>query len=122
MVITSIILQSLLVAYYLFSGFSKMTGAKYWVNIFEEIKLPQWFRVVTGGIQFIGAAILITGYWYESAVVYGAILLGITMIGAVLAHIRVRDTFNKTAAAIVFLVLIVIFVGINAGSIIQPLT
>lgn len=117
MVIFSIVLQSLLVAYYLFSGVSKVVGAKYWVDIFNEIKLPHWFRVVTGIVQLVGAAMLIVGYWYEAAVVWGAIWLGMIMVGAVLAHIRVRDLLNKTAAAIVFLVLIVILLGINANSV-----
>jgi hypothetical protein len=42
------------------------------------------------------------------------------MIGAIIAHIRVKDPFSKTAAAIVFLVLIVILVTINADSLFQP--
>jgi hypothetical protein len=53
---------------------------------------------------------LIIGYWFEGAVIWGGIWLGITMIGAIIAHIRVKDPFSKTAAAIVFLVLIVILV------------
>ncbi|WP_028777095.1 DoxX family protein [Shimazuella kribbensis] len=116
MTIFSIVLQSLLVAYYIFSGVNKIAGAKYWVDVFNDIKLPHWFRVVTGAIQLVGAAILIIGYWYAEAVAWGAIWLGITMIGAIIAHVRVKDPFSKTAAAIVFTVLITILVSMNANS------
>jgi uncharacterized membrane protein YphA (DoxX/SURF4 family) len=116
MTIFSIVLQSLLIAYYIFSGINKITGAKYWVDVFNEIKLPHWFRVVTGVIQLVGAIILIIGYWYTEAIVWGAIWLGITMIGAIIAHVRVKDPFSKTAAAIVFAVLIGILVCIHANS------
>ncbi|MXQ53936.1 DoxX family protein [Shimazuella alba] len=120
MFIFSIVLQSLLIAYYIFSGVNKIAGAKYWVDVFNQIKLPHWFRVVTGYVQLVGATMLIIGYWFEGAVIWGGIWLGITMIGAIIAHIRVKDPFSKTAAAIVFLVLIIILVTINADSLFQP--
>lgn len=63
MVVLSIVLQSLLILYYVFSGSAKVAGAKYWVDIFNNLGLPQWFRVVTGFVQLLGAAVLIVGYW-----------------------------------------------------------
>ncbi|MBM7553895.1 DoxX family protein [Thalassobacillus pellis] len=114
MAILSLVLQSLLVLYFTFSGISKVIGVKYWVGIFKQIKLPQWFRVVTGIVQLIGVAMLITGYWIIEVLVLAGIWLGITMLIACLAHVRIKDTIGKTMPAFVFFVLITILVIINA--------
>lgn len=113
MSIFSVILQSLLVLYYAFSGSAKIIGAKYWIDIFEQIKLPQWFRVVTGFVQIIGVILLIIGYWNEGLIAWAGIWLGITMIFACFAHIRVKDSFGKTAPALMFAVLNIILVFLN---------
>jgi len=120
MSIISVILQSLLVLYFAFSGCAKIAGAKYWVGIFEQIKLPQWFRVVTGFVQLIGAILLVIGYWIGGPVVWAGILLGITMIFACLAHIRVKDSLGKTAPALMFAVLNIILVLLNSDQLQYP--
>ncbi|ANY76256.1 DoxX family protein [Paenibacillus ihbetae] len=114
MTVFSIVIQSLLILYYLFSGSAKVMGAKYWVDIFNTLRLPQWFRIVTGLVQLVGAIVLIIGYWVDGAVAWAGIWLGITMLVAFLAHIRVKDPFGKTVTPVVFLVLIIILTFINA--------
>lgn len=114
MAVMSIILQSLLVLYYVFSGIAKVVGAKYWVDIFNNLKIPQWFRIVTGLVQLVGAAVLVVGYWNADAIVWGGIWLGITMLVALLAHIRVKDAIGKTMTPVVFLALIIILTILNA--------
>ncbi|MBX4148426.1 DoxX family protein [Paenibacillus lautus] len=116
MTIFSIVLQSLLILYYLFSGFAKVIGAKYWVDIFNTLRLPQWFRIVAGLVQLVGAIVLIIGYWVQGAVAWAGIWLGITMLVAVLAHIRVKDQFGKTVTPVVFLVFIIILTMLNADN------
>ncbi|MGP4039739.1 DoxX family protein [Gracilibacillus sp. D59] len=107
MTVFSFILQSLLAAYFVFSGCAKVLGAKYWTDIFDNLKLPQWFRIVSGIVQLIGAVTLIIGYWYGGVVVWAGIWLGITMLVACLAHLRVKDTFGKMSPALVFFVLVI---------------
>jgi len=114
MTVFSIVLQSLLILYYAFSGSAKVAGANYWVDIFNHLAIPQWFRVITGFVQLVGAAVLVMGYWKEDAIAWGGIWLGVTMLVAVLAHIRVKDSFGKTVPPVVFLVLIVILTVMNA--------
>ncbi|GIP41293.1 hypothetical protein J31TS4_45730 [Paenibacillus sp. J31TS4] len=77
--------------------------------------LPSWFRVVTGLVQLVGAAILIMGYWVAEAVAWGGIWLGLVMLVACLAHVRVKDSFGKTSPALVFTALITILVVTNAA-------
>ncbi|MGF7036663.1 putative membrane protein YphA (DoxX/SURF4 family) [Paenibacillus mucilaginosus] len=118
MTILTIILQSLLIAYYIFSGTAKMFGVKYWTDIFENLKLPKWLLPVTGVVQFIGAAGLIAGYWYVGALTWGAVWLGITMLVACFVHVRAKDPFGKTVPALVFAVLNITLIVINAGTVI----
>jgi uncharacterized membrane protein YphA (DoxX/SURF4 family) len=115
MTVLFIVLQSLLALYYVFSGTAKIIGAKYWVDIFNNLGIPQWFRVVTGVVQLVGAALLIIGYWFTDAVAWACIWLGITMLLACLAHFRVKDPIGKTAPALMFTALIIILTIINAA-------
>src|SRR3981081_3014173 len=66
MIIISVILQSFLLVSMTFGGGGRLAGAKSFVEMFESIELPQWFRVVTGLVQLTGAAGLVIGYWYPA--------------------------------------------------------
>lgn len=79
-----------------------------------NLRIPQWFRVITGIVQLAGAAALIWGYWAEDVIAWGAIWLGITMPGALFAHLRVKDSIGKTMPPVVFLLLIVILTVMKA--------
>jgi putative oxidoreductase len=96
MTVFSIILQSLLALMFLMAGVGKITGSKMHVEGFKHWRLPQWFRIVTGIIELIGAAALVVGYWESSWVALGALILGITGIGGIITHIRVKDSFQQT--------------------------
>jgi hypothetical protein len=120
MAMFTIVLQSLLIAYYLFSGTAKMIGAKYWAEMFEHLHLPQWFLKVTGLVQLAGAAALIAGYWYTGLVAWAGVWLGVTMLVASLVHIRTKDPIGKTAPALFFAVLNIALIFANAGQMLQP--
>ncbi|MBB6634246.1 DoxX family protein [Cohnella thailandensis] len=113
MFIFSIVLQSLLLAYYLFSGTAKVVGAKYWADIFAHLGLSRGFRVLTGFVQLAGAAALLAGYWYGWATAWAGVWLGITMLAACLVHLKARDSFGQTAPALVFAVLNIVILTIN---------
>lgn len=103
----------------MFFRFCQGRRAKYWVDIFNNLKIPQWFRIVTGLVQLVGAAVLVVGYWNADAIVWGGIWLGITMLVALLAHIRVKDAIGKTMTPVVFLALIIILTILNADVIVS---
>lgn len=94
--ILSIVLQSLLVLIFLMAGFGKITGSKMHVEGFQKWGLPQWFRVVTGLVEIVGAAALIVGYWEPSWTAAGALLLGVTGVGGTLTHLRAKDSMKET--------------------------
>ncbi|BBH20048.1 hypothetical protein Back11_13930 [Paenibacillus baekrokdamisoli] len=94
--ILSNILGGLLALIFLMAALGKITGSKMHVDGFRQWGLPQWFRVVTGIVEFVGAAALIIGFWEHSWTAVGALLLGVTSIGGILTHIRVKDSFKQT--------------------------
>jgi putative oxidoreductase len=113
--ILTIVLQSLLALAFLMGGIGKITGSKMHVDGFDHWRLPQWFRVVTGFVEFVGAAALIVGYWEQSWTAAGALILGVTAIGGILTHVRVKDSFKQTFPIILLGVLsfIVFFIRIS---------
>src|SRR2546421_1235771 len=77
------VLQGLLAAAFLAAGGGKLLGAAMMVQIFDQIGMGQWFRIVTGVVEVVGAvALLIPGF-----AALGAAWLGATMFFAVLTHL-----------------------------------
>ncbi|MFJ5766469.1 DoxX family protein [Lysinibacillus sp. NPDC093210] len=110
--IVSIILQTLLTLMFLMASFGKLRGAKTPIEEFNKLRLPQWFRVITGVIEFISAVALIIGYWDASWLAIGALLIACTAICGVLAQIRIRDSF-KNMLMIIVIGVMAIFLFIN---------
>jgi putative oxidoreductase len=105
MSIVVIVLQILLGAAFLGSGLSKVAGSKMQVESFSGLGLPQWFRVLTGLLQLVGAAALIVGFWQPSWLAWGAALLAVIMLGAVHFHLKAGDSFGKAVPALVLALL-----------------
>ncbi len=99
--IVSIVVQSWLLLWMFYQAVSKLAGQKIQVELFETIRLPQWFRVVTGIFQLIGCAALIVGYWLPGFAAWAGLFFGLMMIVAALSHLRVKEPFAKLAPAIV---------------------
>jgi putative oxidoreductase len=106
--VLTIVLQGLLAIMFLMAGLGKIMGSKTHVDGFNHWRLPQWFRIVTGIVEFAGAAALVIGYWEPSWIAAGALLLAVTAIGGVLVHRRVRDSFKQTFPIVMLGVLSVI--------------
>jgi putative oxidoreductase len=70
---------------FLMFGIEKLANIGDWKGVFEQIGLGQWFRYVTGIVQISGALLFVV----PRTNVFGAALLGATMIGAVVAQMVV---------------------------------
>jgi len=80
--------QAIVAAAFLAAGSAKLAGVPFMVDLFNQIGLGQWFRVVTGALEVTGAvALLIPGL-----ASIGALWLGGTMVGAVATHLFVLHT------------------------------
>ncbi|WP_028777467.1 DoxX family protein [Shimazuella kribbensis] len=95
------ILQGLLIAMFLMAGLGKLFGSKMHKEGFEKWNLPQWFRVVTGFVEFTGAVLLIIGFWNTTSGMAGALILGCTAIGGTITHIRVKDGMKEMSMIII---------------------
>ncbi|AIQ23322.1 MULTISPECIES: DoxX family protein [unclassified Paenibacillus] len=113
--IVSIVLQSLLILAFVMAGSGKVAGSKMHVDNFKKWRLPQWFRVVTGLVEIVAAAVLVVGYWEPSWAAAGALILGVTAIGGILVHIREKDSFKETFPIILLgvLAIIVFFIRLS---------
>jgi hypothetical protein len=117
MFIVSIILQSLLLFFMSYQSITKIAGAQIQVELFKSIELPQWMRKVTGFVQLIGCVGIIIGYWYQEVAAWAGIWLGITMLLACLAHLRVKHPIGKAVPAFVIVLIAVILVILDADGI-----
>lgn len=84
---------------FLLAGTSKLAGATAMVQTFDAIGIGQWFRYVTGSIEVVAAVLLLV----PSLAFVGAVLLAVTMVGAILTHLFIIG--GSPVPAILLLVL-----------------
>ncbi|MCZ0872702.1 DoxX family protein [Peribacillus sp. AS_2] len=87
------------------SRYVKVDGGKQQVEIFKELNLPKWLRIVTGLIELFGAISLVIGFYDGKFVAIGGLILGLTMIGATAIHFLIKDPLNKTIPPLIFALL-----------------
>ena len=73
---------------------------------FETYGLKSWFMYIIGTIKIVVSILFIiscfSGYINipDSAVFYGAAIMSLIMIGAILMHLKANDPFKKSVPAI----------------------
>ena len=93
------VIQILLALAFLGAASGKLLGKPEMVQLFEVIGIGQWFRYLTGLLEATGAVLVVI----PRTRFFGAALLGVVMIGAVLTHLFVLH--NPPTAPAVLLVL-----------------
>ncbi|WP_127584508.1 DoxX family protein [Paenibacillus koleovorans] len=111
--IVSLVLQTLLGLMFIGGGVTKLAGIKMHVDNFNKWRLPQWFRAVTGLVETAGAIALIAGIWIDSWAAVGGLIMSVTMLGAILTHLRVRDGAKDTMPSVILLLLSLAVLVIN---------
>ncbi len=96
--------QIFLAVVFLAMGMAKLSGVQSTVSMFERLAFGQWLRYFAGGMEVLGAVLLLFGPYS----VVGAGLILCTMIGAILAHLFLigGDVFPPAAFALVSALLI----------------
>ncbi|MBQ6445935.1 DoxX family protein [Cytobacillus oceanisediminis] len=115
MLVLSTILQVLLGLGFLMFGFMKL-GSKQMVEGFKHYGYPGWFRVFTGLVELISAVLVIVGIWNETLAAWGGLLIIVTMIGAIITHIKIKDTVKSMMMPIILLIFGLIIFLINFES------
>jgi putative oxidoreductase len=103
--------RALLALAFVAAGSAKLYGVPTLVEEFRHIGLGQWFRNVTGGLEIIGAMLLLL----PRKAALGALLLIGIMIGAVITHLFVIG--GSAVPAIVLLALNAIVAYAERGQI-----
>ena len=77
------VLQALGAAMFFMSGLMKLSGNELMVQMFDILGVGQWFRYLTGLLEFFSAVLLLV----PALSTVGALLLIPTMIGAIFTHL-----------------------------------
>ncbi|WP_338472591.1 DoxX family protein [Niallia sp. XMNu-256] len=119
MSILSIILQVLLALIFSMTGFMSVSGNKQQIEQFEHLNLPQWFRIVTGLVQLIGAVGLVIGIWYPSIAALAGLWSAMTMLGGFATHIKAKDPISKALPALILAMIAIIITLINLSELLS---
>ena len=98
-------LQAIVAAAFLAAGGAKLAAAPFMVQVFAQIGLGQWFRVVTGVVEIAGAFALL----YPRLASFGGLWLGTTMFFAVLTHLFVLHTSPAPALVLGLLNALIVY-------------
>jgi putative oxidoreductase len=98
-------LQGILAAAFLAAGSAKLAGVPYMVELFNQIGVGQWFRIVTGVVEVTGAIALV----FPGLASIGAAWLGSTMVFAVATHVFILHTSPAPAIVLGILNALVVY-------------
>lgn len=96
------VLQVLVAAAFLAAGLPKLAGGPEVVAVFDQIGFGQWFRYLTGGMEVLGALLLLV----PRLAGVGALVLSAVMVGAVMTHLFLIG--GSPVGALVMLVLVAV--------------
>lgn len=96
-----------LVGVFAFSGITKLLGSSPMIDRFTYWGYPPWFLLVVGAAEVAGAVLVLI----PKTALYGAIVLGAVMAGAVFTHIRHAEWFPA-----LFVVIILFLLAMVGGS------
>ncbi len=72
---------------------------------FKAYGLPETMTYIVGFIKVTLAIMLIAGIWIESLVDPAAIGMAVMMLGAIIMHLKIKDTFKQTLPALTLLII-----------------
>jgi hypothetical protein len=87
------------------AGLAKLAGVPFMIQVFDQIGVGQWFRIVTGLVEIVGAFALV----YPGMAAIGGVWLGFTMVCAVATHIFVLPSSPAPAAVLLALNALIVY-------------
>ncbi|MDT2019902.1 DoxX family protein [Methylocella sp. CPCC 101449] len=108
-------LRLLAAAAFLAAGGAKLAGVPMMIETFDHIGIGQWFRVVTGLVEIVGAIALLV----PATAALGSLLLAVTMVFATLTHLFVIG--GSPLPAIVLLLITATIVWLHRASVVAML-
>ena len=99
------VLQAVVAAVFFAAGGTKLAAVPFEVQAFAQIGLGQWFRIVTGVIQIVGAFALV----YPRLASIGGLWLGFTMFCAVAVCIAILHISPVPAIILMLLNALIVY-------------
>jgi putative oxidoreductase len=93
------VLQGLLALAFVGAASGKLLGKPEMVALFEAVGVGQWFRYVTGLMELTGALLIVV----PRTKFFGAALLSMVMVGAVLTHLFILHSAPTAPAVLLVL-------------------
>ena len=90
-VIATWVLSGLIALAMIMAGGTKLPGSDEQIKNFAALGYPAWFLYVTGVIEIVDGILLLI----PRTAVFGVLLLGATMVGAVLSLLKVGDVAHS---------------------------
>jgi putative oxidoreductase len=112
--LTTVGLQILLSLAFLASAILKLAGAADAMR--EHLEIAQWFWVLTALVEIVGAAGMLVGIPFPRLAAPAGLWIAALMGGALVAHLRVGDSFMSMVPATVYLVLALAVAALHAGA------
>ena len=98
-------LQGVVAAAFFAAGSAKLAGASSMIQMFDQIGVGQWFRIITGLVEIFGAIALL----YPGIAAIGGLWLGFTMVGAVVTHLFVLHSSPAAPAVLLALNALIVY-------------
>lgn len=112
MTIVSIILQVLLGLGFFMFGYQKFVSDEMKQG-FEHFGYSDGFRIFTALFEIVAAIVIIIGIWVKPLAVVGGIMIVVTMVGAVLTHMKIKDGLKGYMMPVILLVLGAVVTSVN---------
>ena len=72
---------------------------------FENYGLSESMVYIIGGLKVLSALSLVLSIWIPQLALPAALLMAVLMLGAIIMHLKIKDSFLKSLPAIIFLLL-----------------
>jgi hypothetical protein len=110
MAIATILLSALLAVAFLGPGGLKVARAKRSLQLRDQLHIGSGLWPLIGALELAGAAGLLVGLWVPPIGVAAAVGLGLLMVGAIGAHVRVSDSRDAWPAALLLILSVAVAV------------
>jgi len=104
-------LKIILSGIFVIAGIAKLFRAKPLHDQFIEFGLDKHFILFVGALEIFGAI----GLQVSTIDLWVGLGLSVLMIGAIYQHIKVRHRLDKSAPAIILLILLTVYMLLSAG-------
>jgi len=111
-VMLSIILQVLLGLGFIMFGYQKFVSEEMKQG-FEYFGYSEGFRIFTGLFEVMSGLLMLIGIWVKVLATLAGIMIVVTMIGAILTHVKIKDELKNMTMPIVLLILGGVVTGLN---------